>query len=241
MIRGDGRLAGQARPLTIVREFTKFAAGSVLISTGDTKVLCTASIEDRVPPFLRDSGQGWLTAEYSLLPSSTSTRATREVSKGKASGRTNEIQRLIGRSLRAAIDLSVLGERTIHIDCDVLQADGGTRTASVTGAMIALVDACQTLVDQNRLRSNPIRALVTAVSVGILNGVAISDLNYDEDFNAEVDMNIVMANADRYVEVQGTAEKNLYTRSQLDEMLAIAQATLVDINEQIRSQVPLPI
>jgi ribonuclease PH len=241
MKRNDGRRYDEARQLTIVRQFTKYAAGSVLISTGDTKVLCTASIEDRVPHFMRDSGQGWLTAEYSLLPSSTSTRAPRELNKGKASGRTSEIQRLIGRSLRAAIDMEKLGERTITIDCDVLQADGGTRTASVTGAMIALVDACQSLVEKRQLSVNPIRALVTAVSVGIVDGVAVCDLNYEEDFRAEVDMNVVMADAATYIEIQGTAEKSPYTSDQLTAMLTLAQASLRDINAQIRSVISIPV
>ncbi len=240
MARLDGRDAHVSRELTIIRNFTKYSLGSVLIATGDTKVLCTASIEDRVPHFLKDSGQGWLTAEYSLLPSSTSTRVQRELNKGRPSGRTNEIQRLIGRSLRAAIDLKRLGERTIHIDCDVLQADGGTRTASVTGAMIALADACEALVLRRSLPVSPIIALVTAVSVGIVDGVPVSDLTYEEDFRADVDMNIVMANAETFVEVQGTAEKSSYSRSQLDAMLGLAQASLAEMNTKIRSQVPLP-
>ncbi|NBV83071.1 ribonuclease PH [bacterium] len=240
MVRRDGRRPQDMREFSIVRQFTKYAPGSVLVSTGDTKVLCTASIEDRVPHFLKDSGQGWLTAEYSLLPGSTSTRVQRELNKGRPSGRTNEIQRLIGRSLRAAIDMKRLGEKTISIDCDVLQADGGTRTASITGAMIALVDACQSLVDRRAVATNPLISLVTAVSVGIVDGVAIADLNYDEDSSAEVDMNVVMADAERFVEVQGTAEQRPYTRAQLDSMLDIAQSAIRDMNSKIRSTVILP-
>ena len=240
MVRRDGRRPQDTREFSIVRQFTKYAPGSVLVSTGDTKVLCTASIEDRVPHFLKDSGQGWLTAEYSLLPGSTSTRVQRELNKGRPSGRTNEIQRLIGRSLRAAIDMTRLGEKTISIDCDVLQADGGTRTASITGAMIALVDACQSLVDRRAVATNPLISLVTAVSVGIVDGVAIADLNYDEDSSAEVDMNVVMADAERFVEVQGTAEQRPYTRAQLDAMLDIAQSAIRDMNSKIRSTVILP-
>ncbi len=241
MRRYDGRLPHESRPLTIQRHFTKYAPGSVLIATGDTKVLCTASVEHRIPHFLKDSGQGWLTAEYSLLPSSTHTRAQRELTKGKPSGRTNEIQRLIGRALRAAIDLSKIGERTIHIDCDVLQADGGTRTAAITGAMIALSDACQWLQSQGHIQRSPLVSIVTAVSVGIVDGIPVCDLNYNEDSKADVDMNVVMADAKRYVEVQGTAEKEPYTTTQLTAMLGLAQDALQTMTTAVRQHANIQI
>ncbi|NDC82536.1 ribonuclease PH [bacterium] len=232
--RLDGRACHEARSISVVKHFTKYAAGSVLISCGDTRVLCTASIEEKVPHFLKDSGQGWLTAEYSLLPSSTLTRVPREINKGKPTGRTSEIQRIIGRSLRAAVDLKRLGERTIHIDCDVLQADGGTRTTSVTGAMIALSDAIQSLIVNGDLRQTPIVGIVSAISVGIVNGDVMCDLNYSEDSRADVDMNVVMLNAETFVEIQGTAENRPYTRAQLDGMLGVAQDALTTTNAIIQ-------
>lgn len=241
MARFDGRLPHESRPLSIQRQYTKYAPGSVLIETGDTKVICTASVEHRIPHFLKDSGQGWLTAEYALLPSSTHTRAQREINKGKPSGRTNEIQRLIGRSLRAAIDLSKIGERTIHIDCDVIQADGGTRTAAITGAMIALSDACQWLISQGHIKRSPLVSIVTAISVGIVDGLPVCDLNYDEDARADVDMNVVMADATRFVEVQGTAEKTPYTQAQLMEMLKLAQDALATMTATVRQHANIQI
>ena len=228
-MRDFNRSHAAHRPLTVQRNFTKHAPGSVLISYGDTKVLCTATIEDGVPRFLKDSGEGWLTAEYSLLPSSTSPRASREVNKGKQSGRTNEIQRLIGRSLRQAIDLTILGEKTIYIDTDVIQADGGTRTAAVTGGMIALRDAIDHLIQTKRIRQNPLREFIGAVSVGIVGGQVMVDLCYDEDFKAEVDMNIVMTESGQFVEVQGTAESKPFSNEQLAEMLSISKDAIQSI------------
>jgi ribonuclease PH len=226
----------ETRPLTIVRSFTKYAPGSVLIGYGDTKVLCTASIEDRVPPFLKDTGQGWLTAEYSLLPSSTHTRAQREVNKGKPSGRTHEIQRLIGRSLRAVVDMSLLGERTIHIDADVIQADGGTRTAAITGGMIALWDAVAFLQRTTVMPVSPIKELLAAVSVGIINGEVVSDLCYEEDSNAEVDMNVVMTESGRFVEVQGTAEQHPFSPEQFNTMITLATASISSLIKQVKDE-----
>lgn len=222
MTRNDGRAARELRPITITRNFIKHAEGSVLIEFGDTRVICTASVEESVPPFLRGKGTGWVTAEYSMLPRATHTRSAREASKGKQSGRTLEIQRLIGRSLRAVVDLAGLGERSIHIDCDVIQADGGTRTASITGAYVALVDALNTLRNRGMLAEMPIREAVAAVSVGIVRGEALLDLNYPEDSSAEVDMNYVMTSSDRFVEVQGTAEAEPFTIAQMDEMRELA-------------------
>lgn len=218
-MRFDKREAGEVRPIEVVHNFTKHAAGSVLISYGDTKVICTASVEERVPSFLRDSGRGWLTAEYSMLPGSTHTRNNREVSKGKASGRTNEIQRLIGRALRAAVDLEKLGERSIVIDADVIQADGGTRTASITGGMIALNDAIQVLLDEGHLEESPIKEWVAAISVGKVDGNIVTDLCYEEDSSADLDMNVVMTESGGIVEVQGTAENETINRDELNELM----------------------
>ena len=228
-MRLNDRATHALRPIKIQRNYTKYAQGSVLISYGETKVLCTVSVEDQVPRFLKDSGQGWLTAEYSLLPSSTHTRTQREVSKGKPSGRTNEIQRLIGRSLRSIIDMKALGERTLYIDCDVIQADGGTRTAAITGGMIALSDAVQTLLKRGVIKKNPIQELLAAVSVGIVNGEVMCDLAYEEDSKADVDMNVVMTDSGRFVEVQGTAETNPFHRQDLDKMLAVAEVSIKDL------------
>lgn len=221
-MRSNGRGVGELRRVTVTRKFTRHAEGSVLVEFGDTKVICTASVEDSVPPFLRGKGTGWVTAEYSMLPRATHTRSSRESAKGKIGGRTHEIQRLIGRSLRAIIDLAALGERSIHIDCDVIQADGGTRTASITGAYIALVDAVNWLIEKGALSASPLREAVAAVSVGIVAGEVLLDLDYSEDSTAEVDMNFVVTSSGRFVEVQGTAEAEPFTLEQMDLMRSIA-------------------
>jgi ribonuclease PH len=221
-MRSDGRGAGSLRDINITRHYIKHAEGAVLVEFGDTKVVCTASVEESVPPFLRGKGTGWVTAEYSMLPRSTHTRSAREAARGKIGGRTHEIQRLIGRSLRAVTDLALLGERSILIDCDVLQADGGTRTASITGAYVALVDALSLLVERGALPAIPVKEAVAAVSVGIVEGGILLDLNYVEDSAAEVDMNFVMTSSDRFVEVQGTAESEPFTVEQMDGMRAVA-------------------
>ncbi len=224
VLRADGRALDELRAVTFQRDFTVFAPGSFLVSMGHTKVLCTASVEDRVPPWMRGSGRGWVTAEYSMLPGSTAERATREAAKGRQSGRTQEIQRLIGRSLRAVCDLVALGELQVTVDCDVLQADGGTRTASICGAYLALHDAFTRLMAAGRLAAHPLTDAVAAVSVGIVEGVPMLDLPYAEDSRAEVDMNVVMTGSGRFVEVQGTAEGLPFTRSELDELLKLAEA-----------------
>lgn len=238
-MRSDGRGAGCLRNITITRDYIKHAEGSVLVEFGDTKVVCTASVEENVPPFLRGKGTGWVTAEYSMLPRATHTRSAREAARGKIGGRTHEIQRLIGRSLRAVTDLTLLGERSIFIDCDVLQADGGTRTASITGAYVALVDALQLLVERGVLQSVPIKEAVAAVSVGIVKGEILVDLNYIEDSAAEVDMNFVMTSSDRFVEVQGTAESEPFTVEQMDGMRMAAMTAirqLFEIQKEARSR-----
>ncbi len=227
--RPSGRAPDQLRPVRLTRRFTKHAEGSVLIEFGDTRVLCTASVEENVPPFLRGKGQGWVTAEYGMLPRSTHTRTAREASKGKQSGRTQEIQRLIGRSLRAVLDLKALGERTITIDCDVLQADGGTRTASITGGYVALSEACEKLVQRRAIAASPIHGQIAAVSVGICNGVPVLDLDYAEDSCAETDMNVVMNNGGAFVEIQGTAEGHAFRRHELDALLNLAAAGLGEL------------
>src|SRR5690606_3458389 len=206
----------------ITRGYTKHAEGSVLIEFGDTKVLCTASVEEKVPPFLRDRNQGWLTAEYGMLPRSTNTRTDREAARGKQSGRTQEIQRLIGRSLRAVVDLSALGPRTVHVDCDVLQADGGTRTASITGAFVAVHEAVNLLQEQGQLTELPIRDFVAAVSVGMYQGVPVLDLDYEEDAACDTDMNVVMTGSGGFVEVQGTAEGVPFSRTEMDALVDLA-------------------
>jgi ribonuclease PH len=221
-MRSDGRKPEDLRKITITRNFIKHAEGSVLVEFGDTKVICNASVEESVPPFLRGKGSGWVTAEYSMLPRSTHTRSPREAAKGKIGGRTHEIQRLIGRSLRAVIDLTALGERCIHIDCDVIQADGGTRTASITGAYIALAEAVNWLMTKGAIVENPLREAVAAVSVGIVDGEVLLDLDYSEDSTAEVDMNFVVTSSGRFVEVQGTAEAEPFTVIQMDEMRNVA-------------------
>ena len=222
-MRIDNRENNQLRPISFVRNFTKHAEGSVLVSYGDTKVLCTASIETQVPRWLKGTGKGWITAEYGMLPRATHERTQREAAKGKQSGRTQEIQRLIGRSLRAMLDLEKLGENTIHIDCDVLQADGGTRTASITGAAVALVDALEKLQAAKKLKADPLVGLVAAVSVGIKNGEVLLDLNYSADSSCDTDLNVVMTQKGEFIEIQGTAEEKPFTRAQVDEMLAIAE------------------
>ena len=222
MTRPSGRSPDELRPVSFTRRFTKHAEGSVLIEFGDTRVLCTASVEDTVPAFLRGKGQGWVTAEYGMLPRATHTRSAREAAKGKQSGRTQEIQRLIGRSLRAVVDLKGLGERTVTIDCDVLQADGGTRTASITGGYVALVDACDRLLERRAIAASPIHGQIAAVSVGIVRGSPVLDLDYAEDSQAETDMNVVMNNGGGFVEIQGTAEGHAFRRNELDVMLNLA-------------------
>jgi ribonuclease PH len=222
MNRPSGRSAHQLRTVRITRAYTKHAEGSVLVEFGDTKVLCTASVEEKVPPFLRDRNQGWLTAEYGMLPRATHTRSDREAARGKQSGRTQEIQRLIGRSLRAVMDLGALGQRTIHIDCDVLQADGGTRTASITGAFVAAHDAVSFLLEQQRIASSPIRDFVAAVSVGIYQNAPVLDLDYAEDSDCDTDMNVVMTGSGGFVEVQGTAEGAPFSRAEMDALMALA-------------------
>jgi len=223
MVR-EGRSLQQLRPISMTRHFIKHPEGAVLVEFGDTRVICTASIEESVPPFLRGKGTGWVTAEYSMLPRATHTRSSREAAKGKQSGRTLEIQRLIGRSLRAVTDMAKLGERTIYLDCDVIQADGGTRTASITGAYVALVDAVSSLLAQGKIAESPLKEAVAAVSVGIVDGQAVLDLDYQEDSSAEVDMNFVMTSSGRFVEVQGTAEAEPFTLEQMDAMRDLAMS-----------------
>ncbi|MFT3813960.1 MAG: ribonuclease PH [Acidovorax sp.] len=221
--RTSGRAADQLRPVRITRRYTIHAEGSVLIEFGNTHVLCTASVEEKVPPHQRGSGEGWVTAEYGMLPRATHTRGSREAAKGKQSGRTQEIQRLIGRSLRAVFDLKALGERTIHLDCDVIQADGGTRTAAITGAFVAAQDAVDWLIAQGKISASPITAPVAAISVGIVQGTPLLDLEYVEDSACDTDMNVVMTGAGHYVEVQGTAEGVAFTRAEMDQLLALAE------------------
>ena len=223
-MRPSQRQAEQLRSLRITRNFTRHAEGSVLIEMGDTRVLCTASVEESLPSFLRGRGQGWVTAEYGMLPRSTHTRSAREAAKGKQSGRTQEIQRLIGRSLRAVTDLKALGERQITLDCDVLQADGGTRCASITGAWLALHEACAKLVAQGKLTTNPLRDQVAAISVGIYKGLPVLDLDYPEDSDCDTDMNVVMTGSGGIVEIQGTAEGEPFSRSQMNQLVDLAEA-----------------
>lgn len=222
-MRPSGRAPDELRPVTIDRDFTRYAEGSVLIAIGETRVLCTASVQGGVPGFLRGGGRGWVTAEYGMLPRATSTRSDREAARGRQSGRTQEIQRLIGRSLRAVTDMAALGEQTVILDCDVLQADGGTRTAAITGAYVALADACHKLVKRGLLRSSPLHGQVAAVSVGIHRGEPVLDLDYAEDSQAEVDMNVVMNEAGGYIEIQGTAEGHAFRHEELDRMLELAR------------------
>ncbi len=233
-MRPSGRQPGELRPVRIQRGFTKHAEGAVLVEFGETRVLCTASIEERVPGFLKDSGRGWVTAEYGMLPRSTNTRTEREAARGKQTGRTQEIQRLIGRSLRAVVDLAALGQRTIQLDCDVLQADGGTRTAAITGSFVALHDAVAWLKDKKLLHQTPIRDFVAAVSVGIYRGTPVLDLDYAEDSACGCDMNIVMTGAGNFVEVQGTAEGEAFGRSQLDELIGLGERGIRELMAQQR-------
>jgi ribonuclease PH len=221
-MRPSGRVADELRAVRFTRSYTRHAEGSVLVEFGDTRVLCTATIENGVPHFLRNSGQGWITAEYGMLPRATHTRSAREAARGRQSGRTQEIQRLIGRSLRAVVDMKALGERTVTLDCDVLQADGGTRTAAITGGYVALADAVAALLRRRELGSNPLHGQVAAVSVGIVGGVSVLDLDYLEDSEAETDMNVVMNGGGAFVEVQGTAEGHAFRRHELDELLNLA-------------------
>jgi ribonuclease PH len=230
-IRPSGRKAEQMRDVRFTRGFTRHAEGSVLVEFGDTRVLCTASIETRVPPFLKGTGRGWVTAEYGMLPRSTNSRMRREATSGHQGGRTLEIQRLIGRSLRAVVDLAALGENTITLDCDVLQADGGTRTASITGAYVALADAVDTLLKSGRIKVNPLHGAVASVSVGIYNGMPVLDLDYAEDSNAETDMNIVMNQAGHFIEIQGTAEGHAFRREEMNAMLDLAASGITRLFE----------
>ena len=235
-MRPSGRASDELREIRLTANYTRHAEGSVLAEFGDTQVLCTASVEDRVPHFLRNSGEGWITAEYGMLPRATHTRSSREAARGKQSGRTLEIQRLIGRALRAVVDREALGERTITLDCDVLQADGGTRTASITGAYVALALAVERLLELKRIKTNPIHGQVAAISVGIFDGACVLDLDYAEDSQAETDMNIVMNDAGRFIEVQGTAEGHAFRREELDELLRLAGTgieSLISIQRQV--------
>ncbi len=234
-MRPSGRAADELRPIRLTRRFTKHAEGSVLVAFGDTQVICTASVEERVPRFLKGSGQGWVTAEYGMLPRSTGERMSREAARGGQGGRTMEIQRLIGRSLRAVVDLEALGERTITLDCDVIQADGGTRTASITGGFVALADAIDHLLEQGRLKHNPLRAAVASVSVGIYQGVPVLDLDYPEDSAAETDMNVVMNDQGLFIEIQGTAEGKCFGEQELQAMLALAKSGIAHLFEAQRA------
>lgn len=231
-IRPSQRATDEKRTIQFVRQYTTHAEGSVLVSFGETRVLCTASIEDRVPPFLKGRGQGWVTAEYGMLPRATHTRMQREASRGKQTGRTLEIQRLIGRSLRASIDLEALGERCITIDCDVIQADGGTRTAAITGSYVALVDAVNHLIERKLISTTPLHGMIASISVGIYRGVPILDLDYAEDSEAETDMNVVMNESNAYIEVQGTAEGHAFRDDELQSMLQLAQKGISELIEE---------
>ena len=234
-MRPSSRLPDQLRSIRITRHYTKHAEGSVLIECGDTKVICTASVEERVPPHKKGSGEGWVTAEYGMLPRSTGERMGREAAKGKQSGRTQEIQRLIGRSLRAVVDLKKLGERTIQIDCDVIQADGGTRTASITGAFVALHDAVTGLINKDLIKETPLKDFIAAISVGIYQGTAVLDLDYVEDSGCDTDMNVVMLGNGHFVEVQGTAEGHAFSRAEMNAMLDLAQGGIAELIEMQRA------
>jgi ribonuclease PH len=239
-IRRDGREPDELRPLAFTRDYTEMAMGSVLVEMGKTRVLCTASVEERVPPWLRGTGKGWVTAEYSMLPGASPERIGREAAKGKQSGRTQEIQRLIGRSLRAVTDLVVLGEHQIVVDCDALQADGGTRTASICGGYLALHDACSRLVAAGEIAAHPITDLCAAISVGIAGALPVLDLDYSEDSTAEVDMNVVMTGNGKLIEVQGTAEGMAFSRGELDAMLVLAEAGIGEIFSLQRRLLEVP-
>ncbi len=240
-MRHDGRATDQLRPISFQRDFTEFSIGSCLVSFGGTRVLCTASLDEDVPRWMRGKGRGWVTAEYSMLPGASAERIDREAAKGKQSGRTQEIQRLIGRSLRAVTDMAVLGEQVITVDCDVLQADGGTRTASICGGYLALHDACSRLMAAGTLKAHPLKEACAAISVGIVGGVPMLDLAYTEDAGAEVDMNVVMTASGRFVEVQGTAEGMPFTRGELDELLALGEAGIKEINALQAEYVAMPL
>ena len=239
-IRPSGRAADALRPVTLTRGFTRHAEGSVLVSFGDTRVLCTASVENRVPGFLRGKGEGWVTAEYGMLPRATNDRCNREAASGRQGGRTLEIQRLIGRSLRACVDRSALGERTITLDCDVLQADGGTRTAAITGAYVALVDAVNWLRKRGDIRRDPIHGAIAAVSVGIWKGIPVLDLDYAEDVGCDTDMNVVMNDGGGFIELQGTAEGHAFRRDELDGMLALAGKGVAELIAAQRAALATP-
>lgn len=234
-MRPSGRQADELRPFSITRNYTCHAEGSVLIACGNTKVLCTASVESRVPPFLRGKNEGWVTAEYGMLPRSTGSRMRREAAGGKQGGRTLEIQRLIGRSLRAVVDRGALGEHTITLDCDVIQADGGTRTASVTGAYVALVDACNWMLKNKKIKKNPVHGQVAAVSVGIFESTPVLDLDYPEDSRAETDMNVVMNDGGGFIEVQGTAEGHAFRRDEMDQLIGLAEKGIATLLEAQRA------
>jgi ribonuclease PH len=239
IMRPSQRENNQLRKISFTRHYTKHAEGSVLVEFGDTKVICTASFNQGVPFFLKDSGQGWITAEYGMLPRSTRERMQREAAKGKQVGRTQEIQRLIGRSLRAAVDLNILGENTIVVDCDVIQADGGTRTASITGGCVAIYDAIKSVMEKNIIITNPFLQFVASVSVGIHQGQTILDLDYDEDVNAETDMNIVMTEDGKFIEIQGTAEKNNFSQDELNQMLGLAKDGIAELIKKQKEAVEL--
>jgi ribonuclease PH len=239
-IRNDGREPDELRPLAFTRDYTELAMGSVLVEMGRTRVLCTASVEERVPPWLRGSGKGWVTAEYSMLPGSTPERVSREAARGKQSGRTQEIQRLIGRSLRAVTDLAMLAEVQITVDCDALQADGGTRTASICGGFLALHDACARLVQAKKLPAHPVQDLCAAISVGIVQALPSLDLDYSEDSTAEVDMNVVMTGAGKFIEVQGTAEGAAFSRDELESLLGLAESGIAEIFALQRELLAVP-
>ena len=228
-MRPSKRAPGELRPIEIIRRYTKHAEGSVLVKFGDTHVLCTASVDEKVPPFLKCQGQGWVTAEYGMMPRSTGTRTDREAARGKQTGRTQEIQRLFGRSLRSVVDMGKLGERTIQIDCDVLQADGGTRTASITGAFVALHDAVSFLLEKQSISESPLKDFVAAVSVGVFEGTPVLDLDYIEDSGCDTDMNVVMTGSGGFVEIQGTAEGTPFQRDEMNAMLDLAQAGIAEL------------
>lgn len=234
-MRPSQRQPDQLRTIRITRNYTKHAEGSVLIECGDTKVICTASVDEKVPPHKKGSGEGWVTAEYGMLPRSTGSRMQREAARGKQTGRTQEIQRLIGRSLRAVVDLGKLGERTVQLDCDVIQADGGTRTASITGAFVALQDALTGLMQKGLLKENPLKDAVAAISVGIYQGTPVLDLDYDEDSACDTDMNVVMLGNGHFVEVQGTAEGHAFTREEMDTLLELAKHGIMQLIEMQRA------
>ena len=239
-MRPSHRAADETRSIQITRQFTRHAEGSVLVEFGDTRVICTASVEERVPPFLKGKGRGWVTAEYGMLPRATHTRSSREASRGRQDGRTMEIQRLIGRALRSVVDLEAMGERTVTLDCDVIQADGGTRTAAITGGFVALADAVRYLLERKKLRKNPLHGQVASVSVGIYQGVPVLDLDYAEDSEAETDMNVVMNDAGAFVELQGTAEGHAFRIEELQAMLELARGGIEHLLRKQREVLGLP-